>query len=278
LCDLLTWVSVGFTKSDFVIFYESPNDWDIYLDAVDRFKPANSSVFYLLTFLPDTDHQLAKRLTKMGNMAELRTALSAPVIVTANRLQFCEVMPVDQKQFMFLHLTQRIFETWTYGRLKILVFVRGLVAEKVKQLEDLLQTDVKGCSRYFVPCKDDTVTIRQNIQKFEGTDSAMLVTDIDSRYLGKSHLSGFLVFQDKNSRFSVNPGVDAVDFVIFYDSPSTLKVYLDALSRFQPVNSSHIYFATFVAIEDRDLPPDLVQMFGKINLVSSKPGKLTVVT
>jgi GTP1/Obg family GTP-binding protein len=137
---------------------------------------------------------------KNSNIAALFESLShqpllqQPIVAVPSKpecLQYIEVLTIDEKADTLLDLFQYILSLNCYKNIKIIVFVRGFTEERVKQFDNLLGSDMKKVlKKYpdfhrFYACVCAAGVIESNLKSFLGHNNAVLITDVDSRYLGK---------------------------------------------------------------------------------------------
>jgi hypothetical protein len=113
-------------------------------------------------------------------------------------LQFVEVLPMQQKPDALLNVLNKILQFYAYENVKILVFLRGLSVERIKKIEDFLSAGITThglnfltLARLYAYCKDDPSVIQHNFNLFAELPSAVLFTDVDSRFLGELKAKSF---------------------------------------------------------------------------------------
>jgi superfamily II DNA/RNA helicase len=170
-------------------------------------------------------------------------------------LQFVEVLTMDEKINKLLDLFSYMATLKQYKRLKVIICVRGLTSDRTEQFDNLLKSEFKlvrrqfgDFSRFYAYVQCPVAEIQLSLKAFADCGNGVLITDVDSRYLG----------------------INTADFLIFYDSPSSSEIYMDSLSRFNSENSSHTIFVTFLLASDCNLTKALPRILGEFNHVRSE--------
>jgi hypothetical protein len=114
------------------------------------------------------------------------------VSAQTNCLQFAETLPADHKMAALLDLVKHILKYFSADRLKILVFIRGLVPERVQNLDTFMNDGLTGreskfgnLCRLYGHCQDPPSVIQYNFKLFIEMPNSILFTDVDSRFLGE---------------------------------------------------------------------------------------------
>lgn len=107
-------------------------------------------------------------------------------------LQYVEVLTIDEKVDNLLDLFQYILSLKSYKNIKIIVFVRGFTSERMHQFDALLESDMKKVrrrysdfNRFYAYVQCPVNDIESNLKAFARFPNAVLITDVDSRYLGR---------------------------------------------------------------------------------------------
>jgi superfamily II DNA/RNA helicase len=105
--------------------------------------------------------------------------------------QYTEVLPESSKRETLLELFRYIFQIDTYKNIKILVFVRSLTIEKIKEIDGLLHNEMMrvidhypNFNRNYAHRNSDENVIVRNTKNFMTSANSVLITDVDAKTLG----------------------------------------------------------------------------------------------